>query len=215
METNEENNFAEEVTPAPADYEPIMDEENEEDEEFSDRIDFSSYPGVKKLYSNMTTILVLTTIVPAALYVIGLFGLQAIYGSLSAFGMVVLLIVLLQLGLMAILINASRRAIRRGSNNAIFLTRAACYWSIVDAIFSIRTGIINGASHPSIGTMLGICLQFAVVVFAVIALVRTRYNTDVNALFPKELRISTAADWITVSATIFFQIVLYILLKGL
>ncbi|HBC20878.1 MAG TPA: hypothetical protein DC009_02020 [Porphyromonadaceae bacterium] len=211
METNEENNFAEETAPAPADYETTM---HDEDEDLSDRIDFSCYPGVKKLYSNMTALLVLTTIVPAVLYFIGLFGLQVVYGSLTAFGMVVLLIVLLQLGLMAILITASRRAIRRGSSNAIFLTHAACYWSIVYAIFSIIAGI-KGPSHPSIGTMVGICMQLAVVAFAVVALVRTRYNTDVNTLFPRESRISTAADWITVIATILFQVVLHILLKGL
>ena len=190
METNEENNFAEETTSA--DYEPIR-----WDEDQPDRLDFRYYPGVKSLYRKLGALLVAATILPA-LFAVFVFGLK--------FALELVILALLPTGT---LIWSAKQAVRNGSCDAIFLTRFTCFWLALPA-FPVLTGFLlffnNDSPTPLVLIYAG--LYVAVIYLATSSILLTHNDRDVRAAFPLDSRSQSASARLT----LFFTTVLPLLL---
>ncbi len=188
METNKENNFAEETTPAPADYEPIM-----WDEDDPCRLDFNYYPGVKSLYRKLGALLVAAVVMPALISVI-VFGLK-----------IAVWLVLFALLPTGTLIWSCMRAVRSGSCDAIFRTRVTGLWLAVPAMPALVTLILSTLSYgPTILSLIYAALFVAVVYLGASVVLHTHSDRDVRAAFPLESRSQSAGAW----RTLFFTIVL-------
>lgn len=190
METNEENNFAEETTSA--DYEPIK-----WDEDDPCSLDFDCYPGVKSLYRKLGALLVAATILPA-LFAVFVFGLK--------FALELVILALLPTWT---LICSCMKAVRGGSNDAIFRTRAACFWLALP-VFPVLTGFLlffnNDSPTPLVLIYAG--LYVAVIYLATSSILLTHNDRDVRAAFPLDSRSQSASARLT----LFFTTVLPLLL---
>lgn len=186
METNEENNFAEETAPAPAEYEPIR-----WDEDHPDRLDFRYYPGVRSLHNKLVAMLVFAAILPALA---------------TGFDLRLILFALLPTGT---LIWSAKQAVRNGSCDAIFLTRFTCFWLALPA-FPVLTGFLlffnNDSPTPLVLIYAG--LYVAVIYLATSSILLTHNDRDVRAAFPLDSRSQSASARLT----LFFTTVLPLLL---
>ncbi len=180
METNEENNFAEETTPAPADYEPIK-----WDKDYPDRLDFRCYPGVRSLHSKLVAILVFAAILPALA---------------TGFDFRLILFVFLPTGT---LIWSSKQAVRNGSCDAIFLTRFTCFWLALPALVILTTGValIFADTESTASPLASAAFSTVILYLCVFAIVQSYTNKDVCAAFPSDERSMTTMSWIVIIAT--------------
>ncbi len=192
METNEENNFAEETTPAPAEYEPIR-----WDEDHPCNLDFGYYPGVKSLYRKLVALLVAAVVMPALISVF-VFGLKlAVWLTLFA------------LLPTATLICSCMNAVRGGTCDAIILTRITGLWLAVPALPALVTlSLITYKFDPTVPTLIYAALFVAVMYLGISVILHTHSDRDVCAAFPKDERSMTAMGRIIVIATIVLPLLL-------
>ena len=179
METNEENNLTEETTPAPSEYEPVK-----WDKDYPDRLDFSSYPGVRSLHSKLVAILVFAVILPALA---------------TGFDFRLILFVFLPTGT---LIWSSKQAVRNGSCDAIFLTRFTCFWLALSALV-MRTGfaLTFADTGPTLSSLVSAAFSTVILYLCAFAVLQSYTNKDVCAAFPLDERSMTTMSWIVIIAT--------------
>ncbi len=179
METNEENNFAEETAPAPAEYEPIR-----WDEDHPDRLDFRYYPGVRSLHNKLVAMLVFAAILPALA---------------TGFDLRLILFALLPTGT---LIWSAKQAVRNGSCDAIFLTRFTCFWLALLALVAlVGSKLTFAGTGPTLSSLVSAGLSTVILYLCVFAVVQSYTNKDVCAAFPKDERSTTTMSWIVIIAT--------------
>ena len=192
METNEENNFAEETTPAPADYEPIK-----WDKDYPDRLDFRCYPGVRSLHSKLVAILVFAAILPALA---------------TGFDFRLILFVFLPTGT---LIWSSKQAVRNGSCDAIFLTRFTCFWLALPALAMLTWFALTFAgTGPTLSSLVSAAFSTVILYLCVFATLQSYTNKDVCAAFPSDERSMTTMSWIVIIATAVLPLFAIIIVFG-
>lgn len=195
---NSEETSAAEV-PTDANGDPIM-----WDDEHPDRLDFDYYPGVKSVFSCLTTIRAITVIFPLSVIVLGFLWFTACTrGSYSYMPSGVGLTIMLFLATviaMGVLMTMARWAVRSGSGNAIFLTRASCYCAAFNAACSIFQ-FLSYAFTPA-GMKIGAVLQLVVLGAAIYAIYKTHTDGDIQDVFPRSKRSASLGDWILVTATV-------------
>lgn len=190
--------------PTDANGDPIM-----WDEEHPDRLDFDYYPGVKSVFNCLTTIRAITVILPLSVIALAFLWLTACTrGSYSympsGLGLTVMLylatVILATVIAMGILTTMSRWAVRSGSNNAIFLTRASCYCAAINAACSIFQFL--SYDFTSAGMKIGAVLQLVVLGAAIYAIYKTHADGDIQDVFPPSRRSASLGDWILVLITV-------------
>ena len=184
---------------ADANGDPIM-----WDDEHPDRLDFDYYPGVKSVFSCLTTIRAITVIFPLSVIVLGFLWFTACTrGSYSympsGVGLTVMLILATVIA-MGILVTMARWAVRSGSGNAIFLTRASCYCAAINAACSIFQFL--SYDFTSAGMKIGAVLQLVVLGAAIYAIYKTHTDGDIQDVFPRSKRSASLGDWILVTVTV-------------
>ena len=190
METNEENNLTEETTPAPSEYEPVK-----WDKDYPDRLDFSSYPGVRSLHSKLVAILVFAVILPALV---------------TGFDFRLILFVFLPTGT---LIWSSKQAVRNGSCDAIFLTRFTCFWLALPALaLLIELALTFADTGPTASSLLSAVFSTVNLFLCASAILQSYTNKDVCAAFPMDERSTTTMSWIVIIATTMLPLLTIILM---
>ena len=184
---------------ADANGDPIM-----WDEDHPDRLDFDYYPGVKSVFSCLTTIRAITVIFPLSVIVLGFLWFTACTrGSYSympsGVGLTVMLILATVIA-MGVLMTMARWAVRSGSGNAIFLTRASCYCAAINAACSIFQFL--SYDFTSAGMKIGAVLQLVVLGAAIYAIYKTHTDGDIQDVFPRSKRSASLGDWILVTVTV-------------
>lgn len=161
------------------------------DEEHPDRLDLRYYPGVRSLHSKLVALLVCEVILPALI---------------SGFDLRLIILALLPTGT---LIWSCKQAVRNGSCDAIFRTRAACFWLALP-VFPVLTGFLlffnNDSPTPLVLIYAG--LYVAVIYLATSSILLTHNDRDVRAAFPLDSRSQSASARLT----LFFTTVLPLLL---
>ena len=185
--------------PTDANGDPIM-----WDDEHPDRLDFDYYPGVKSVFKCLTTIRAITVIFPLSVIVLGFLWFTACTrGSYSympsGVGLTVMLILATVIA-MGILMTMARWAVRSGSGNAIFLTRASCYCAAINAACSIFQFL--SYDFTSAGMKIGAVLQLVVLGAAIYAIYKTHADGDIQDVFPPSRRSTSLGDWILVLITV-------------
>ena len=185
--------------PTDANGDPIM-----WDEDHPDRLDFDYYPGVKSVFSCLTTIRAITVIFPLSVIVLGFLWFTACTrGSYSympsGVGLTVMLILATVIA-MGVLMTMARWAVRSGSGNAIFLTRASCYCAAINAACSIFQFL--SYDFTSAGMKIGAVLQLVVLGAAIYAIYKTHTDGDIQDVFPRSKRSASLGDWILVTVTV-------------
>ena len=157
------------------------------------------------MFNCLTTIRAITVILPLSVIALAFLWLTACTrGSYSympsGLGLTVMLylatVILATVIAMGILTTMSRWAVRSGSGNAIFLTRASCYCAAINAAYSIFQFL--SYDFTSAGMKIGAVLQLLVLGTAIYAIYKTHADGDIQDVFPPSRRSASLGDWILV-----------------